>query len=238
MDKKFLLLLDDVTGHEQVRPLFPGIGEHLVLITSRKRLTALEDSGTISLETLPEPEAVELFVRLCGRPQLGQQNIVVAELVRFCGCLPLAVGLLARQLNHHQTWTIDDLLRDLRDARNRLDLIHAENLSVTAALDLSYQDLGPDEQRFFRLLGQHPGADIDPYAAAALAHIDVPTARRYLLSLYDHHLVTEPAHDRFRLHDLVRQHSRMLMGDLATIADAALRPASAARLLRARGLRR
>jgi transcriptional regulator with XRE-family HTH domain/tetratricopeptide (TPR) repeat protein len=219
--KRLLILLDDVSGHDQVRSLFPGTGKHLVLITSRRRLTALEDCGTISLETLPDPEAIELFIRLCGRPELGTQNTAVAELVRFCGGLPLAVGLLARQLYHHRIWTAEDLSRDLRDARNRLDLIHAENLSVAAALDLSYQDLEPDEQVFFRLLGQQPGTDIDPYAAAALAHTDVPTARRRLLSLYDHHLVTEPAHDRFRLHDLVRQHARMLTSEPTAKAEAA-----------------
>ena len=41
-----------------------------------------------------------------------------------------------------------------------------ENLSVTAALDLSYADLTFDQQRLFRRLGLHPGADIDGYDAA------------------------------------------------------------------------
>src|SRR5213078_5362942 len=45
--KKILLLLDDAVGHEQVRPLLPGSAASLVLVTSRRRLTALEDAIVI-----------------------------------------------------------------------------------------------------------------------------------------------------------------------------------------------
>ena len=60
------------------------------------------------------------------------------------------------------------LAADLAAARDRLALMHAENLSVAAAFDLSYQDLTAGQQRLFRRLGLHPGPDIDAYAAAAL----------------------------------------------------------------------
>ena len=46
--------------------------------------------------------------------------------------------------------------------------MRAENLSVAAAFDLSYQDLTPGQQRLFRRLGLLPGPDFDAYAAAAL----------------------------------------------------------------------
>ena len=50
--KILLLLLDDAAGHEQVRPLLPGTAGSLVLVTSRRRLIALEDAAVISLGTL------------------------------------------------------------------------------------------------------------------------------------------------------------------------------------------
>ena len=52
--KKILLLLDDAAGHEQVEPLLPGTACSLVLITSRRRLTALEDATVLSVDT-PDP---------------------------------------------------------------------------------------------------------------------------------------------------------------------------------------
>ena len=51
--KKILLLLDDAAGHEQVTPLLPGTAGSLVLVTSRRHLTALEGAAAISLDTLP-----------------------------------------------------------------------------------------------------------------------------------------------------------------------------------------
>ncbi len=69
--KKILLLLDDAAGHEQVRPLLPGTAGSLVLITSRRRLTALEDATVISLDTLSPDEAAALLARLAGRPDLA-----------------------------------------------------------------------------------------------------------------------------------------------------------------------
>ena len=59
--KQLLLLLDDAADSEQVRPLLPGTAGSLVLITSRRHLTALEDAHVISLDTLPPEEAARLL---------------------------------------------------------------------------------------------------------------------------------------------------------------------------------
>ena len=56
----------------------------------------------------------------------------------------------------------------LRDRQHRLVELAAGQRSVTATLDLSYQDLSGDLRRAYRLLGLHLGPDFDPYAAAAL----------------------------------------------------------------------
>jgi tetratricopeptide (TPR) repeat protein len=131
--------------------------------------------------------------------------------------------MLARQLHHHPAWTPAGLAGDLAAARNRLELMSAENLSVAAAFDVSYQDLTTSQQRLFRRLGLHPGTDIDAYAAAALDDSDPGAARRHLQALYDQHLITEPARGRYRLHDLIREHARTLAAaDPAAEADAAL----------------
>src|SRR5262245_35012162 len=78
--KKILLLLDDAAGHEQVRPLLPGTAGSLVLVTSRRRLTALDDAAVISLDTLPPDEAAMLLARLAARPELLAEDAAVAEI--------------------------------------------------------------------------------------------------------------------------------------------------------------
>jgi tetratricopeptide (TPR) repeat protein/transcriptional regulator with XRE-family HTH domain len=208
--KKILLLLDDAAGHEQVRPLLPGTAGSLVLVTSRRRLAALEDATVISLDTFPPEEAATLLTRLAARAGIRATDPAVREITRQCGYLPLAIGMIASQLRHHPAWTEASLAADLTQARNRLAEMRAENLSVTAAFDLSYQDLTPDVQRLFHRLGLVPGPDTDAYAAAALDGTSLDEARRHLDELYDQHLLTEPAPGRYRLHDLLREHARAL----------------------------
>jgi DNA-binding SARP family transcriptional activator/tetratricopeptide (TPR) repeat protein len=208
--KKILLLLDDAVSHEQVRPLLPGTAGSLVLITSRRRLTALQDAAVVSLNILSPDEAAALLVRLASRPGLGAGDTAVREITRLGGYLPLAIGMLASQLRHHPAWTAVSLAAELADTRDRLALMHTENLSAGAAFGLSYQDLPDDQQRLFRRLGLVPGPSIDVYAAAALDATSLATARRHLDQLYEQHLLAEPAPGRYQLHDLIREHARAL----------------------------
>ena len=209
--RRVLLLLDDAASHEQVEPLLPGTPGSLALITSRRHLSALADAFSICLETLPPDEAAALLIRLAGRPDLDDADPAVEKINRLCGHLPLAIGMLAGQLRHHPTWSAAGLAHELAAARDRLELMHAENLSVGAAFDLSYQDLTGGQQRLFRRLGLHPGTDIDSYAAAALDGSSVAASRRGLDELFDQHLVTEPASGRYRMHDLIREYARALV---------------------------
>ncbi len=209
-EKQLLLILDDAASSDQVLPLLPGAGGSLVLVTSRRHLSALDDATAVSLDTLPPDQAAALLARLAGRAGLSPADPAVGQITRLCGYLPLAIGMVARQLHHHPSWTLTGRAAELASARDRLELMATENLSVAAAFNLSYADLSEDQQRLFRRLGLHPGADIDAYAAAALDGTDLPAARRGLEALYDQYLLTEPAQGRYRLHDLIREHARAL----------------------------
>ena len=209
-ERQLLLVLDDAASSEQVLPLLPGAGGSLVLVTSRRHLSALDDATAVSLDTLPAEEAAALLVRLAGRGGLRPDDPAVAELTRLCGYLPLAIGMVARQLHHHPAWSVARRAAELASARDRLELMATENLSVAAAFDLSYADLTEDQQRLFRRLGLHPGTDIDGYAAAALDGTGLSAASQGLEALYDQYLIAEPTEGRYRMHDLIREHARAL----------------------------
>jgi tetratricopeptide (TPR) repeat protein/transcriptional regulator with XRE-family HTH domain len=225
--RKVLLLLDDAAGHDQVRPLLPGTPGSLVLVTSRRRLTALEDAAVITLDSLSPAEGATLLAWLAARPGLRAGDPAVGEITGLCGYLPLAVAMLASQLRHHPAWSAAGLAADLAAAKDRLALMHAENLSVAAAFHLSYADLTAGPRRLFRRLGLVPGPSFDGYAAAALDGTSLGEARRHLDELYDQHLITEPAPARYQLHDLLREHARAL----AAAGDPAESDAAAGRLL-------
>jgi tetratricopeptide (TPR) repeat protein/transcriptional regulator with XRE-family HTH domain len=226
--KQLLLVLDDAASSEQVRPLLPGAGGSLVLVTSRRHLSALEDTIAVNLDTLPPEEAGALLVRLAGRPGLTPGDPAVAEITRLCGFLPLAIGMVARQLHHHPAWTAAGQAAELASAQDRLELMATENISVAVAFNLSYQDLTPDQQGLFRRLSLHPGTDVDAYAAAALDGTGPAAARRGLEALYDQYLLTEPTRGRFRMHDLIREHAHALADHLDPDSD---RDQAIARLL-------
>src|SRR5262249_61304207 len=93
---KILLVLDAAIGHEQVRPLLPGTPGSLVLITSRRRLAALDDAAVVSLDTLAPGEAAGLLARLADRPDVTTGDPGVGQLAALCGYLPLAIGMAGR----------------------------------------------------------------------------------------------------------------------------------------------
>ncbi|WP_181448720.1 ATP-binding protein [Nonomuraea aridisoli] len=212
-DRKMLIVLDNAADEAQVRPLLPGAGGCLVLITSRRRLVGLDDVRTMSVGVLPPAEAVALLVRTAGPERVdGEPPEALAELARRCGLLPLAIRLAAARLKAHPAWSVAHLLARLEEHRRRLSELHAGDRSVTAALDLSCRGLALAEQRAYRLLGSHPGTDIASDAVAALLGTSVVRASGLLDRLLEGNLLQEPVPGRYRFHDLVRVHAAALAG--------------------------
>ena len=112
-DKRVLILLDDAVSHEQVRPLLPSASGCTVLITSRRRLAALEDAFTLSLDNMPPDHASALFKHIAQRSDINDDDETVARIVDLCGRLPFAIRLLAGLLRHHPSWSTGSLFRDL-----------------------------------------------------------------------------------------------------------------------------
>ncbi|MFC9995906.1 ATP-binding protein [Nocardia sp. NPDC127526] len=212
--RRVLLVLDDARDHAQIEPLLPGGRECLTLVTSRRRLIALDEALPLALEVLDPGPAIDLFTRLANRaPATNTDQVAVAELVRLCGYLPLAIVLLAGRLAHHATWSLTGLADQFAAATDRLTELQAGNRAVRAAFTVSYQSLTLRQQRVFRRLGLHPGPHIDAEAVAALADLPLLAAREELEALYTDHLIDEIVPGRYRLHDLLRVYTLTLTRD-------------------------
>ncbi|NLT54276.1 MAG: tetratricopeptide repeat protein [Actinomycetales bacterium] len=202
--RRLLLVLDNAAGSAQVAPLLPGGSECLVLVTSRRHLGDLPAHAVaIPLDVLPPDQARQMLLRLA--PHTAATPDAVTELVDVCGYLPLAISLVARIAVKHPAWTLTDLVAE---TRSRVLRATAENRSVAAAFDLSYEHLPPEQQRVFRLLGLHPGPEIDTYAAAALTGLPVGDAADHLDALHGDHLLVERGYRRYGMHDLLRTYAR------------------------------
>jgi DNA-binding SARP family transcriptional activator len=202
-----ILVLDDVAGHDQVRPLLPGSAGCLVIVTSRRRLTGLHDAWPLSLETLSLQDATALFTGIAG-PGRAKAGADVAAVVERCGRLPLAVSMAASRLRHRRAWDVRDLLDRLSADDMRLDELRDEDRGIAAVFEVSYRGLAPPLRDAFRAFGLHPGPDLTADAAAAALACPLREAERILEELLDRHLITEPARGRYRFHDLVQDYAR------------------------------
>ncbi|WP_412539307.1 tetratricopeptide repeat protein [Longispora sp. K20-0274] len=210
-DRRVLVVLDNAANAAQVRPLIPGTKGSLVLITSRRRLATVSGAVPVSLDVLAEDEARALFAGIVGDRARAEPE-ATGEVLALCGYLPLAVRIAAARLAHRDRWTVAHLAERLRAERHRLAEFAVDDQDVSAVFQLSYADLGTEQQRLFRLLGTHPGPDVDAYAAAALAGVQHRVAEDLLDALVDAHLLIQRTAGRYTLHDLLRFYAADLAG--------------------------
>jgi tetratricopeptide (TPR) repeat protein len=217
--RRVLVVLDNARTEAQVRPLLPGAGGSLVLVTSRSVLPGLEVDERVSLDVLPEDEAVAMLARVIGDARAAAEPQAVTEVARLCGRLPLALRIAGQLLAAHPAWPASRLARMLTGERDRLARLGAGDLQVRVAFEVSYAQLAQEDARLFRLLGLHPGPDFDVMAAAALDGTEPGEAGPVLDRLAEAHLVTEDASGRFGLHDLLRLFARTTCQETDSPAD-------------------
>ncbi|MEV6442916.1 BTAD domain-containing putative transcriptional regulator [Amycolatopsis sp. NPDC051716] len=118
-DRRLLVVLDNARDVAQVEPLLPGSGTCTVLVTGRHRLTGLGVRGAVlvDLDVLPDAAARELLARYLGPTAGGGDPGAVADLVRWCAGLPLAVGIVAARVAARPGFPLGALADELRDRR-------------------------------------------------------------------------------------------------------------------------
>ncbi|GAA1031271.1 hypothetical protein GCM10009557_26030 [Virgisporangium ochraceum] len=206
--RRVLLVLDNARSAAQVRPLLTTAPGCATIVTSRRRLTGLDRVTSICLEELSPDAAATLFSTVLGGDRAAAEPVAVADVVRLCGYLPLAIQLAGARLRHRPSWTVEHLASRLSDRHRRLTELSAEDRSVASALALSYEPLPDAERWLFRLLAVVPGDDFHRRTIAAAADLDGDDAEDLLQRLVDAHLVEQRVPDRYHLHDLTRQFAR------------------------------
>ncbi|CRK61227.1 FIG01039348: hypothetical protein [Alloactinosynnema sp. L-07] len=216
-DRKVLVVLDDARDSDQVRPLLPGAGRSLVLVTSRRRLDGLVTQGARLrvVHTLAADAAVRLIEHAAGPPIDSDDRAHRSRLARLCGYLPLALRIAGARLAVSPQWSVGDLVAEMSDERTRLGALDLEDAdtSVRAAFDVTHRALDPAHADTLRALGAFPGQWVSPYAVAALCGIGLTAARARLRALAGSFLVTELDRDMYGMHDLVRLYARELAED-------------------------
>ncbi|MFI6811907.1 BTAD domain-containing putative transcriptional regulator [Nonomuraea sp. NPDC050328] len=123
--RRLLVLLDNVAASEQVRPLLPGAGGSLTLVTSRASLSgliALDGARPLRLPPLSPAEARELLGRLIGPDRVRAEAAEVDRLAELCDHLPAALRLAAADACAGRT--VAELVNELEAEQEEL-VLHA-----------------------------------------------------------------------------------------------------------------
>jgi DNA-binding SARP family transcriptional activator/tetratricopeptide (TPR) repeat protein len=211
-DRRVLIVLDNARDAAQVRPLLAGGPGCLVVVTSRSSLAGLaatDGARLVRLGVLDEQEAMRLLAARLGPERAASEPAAVADLIRLCAGLPLALAVMAARAAESPDLPLATQAAALASEPSMLDALDSsdEATSVRAVFSWSCRQLSDPAARMFALLGVHFGPDISLAAAASLGGIGAPQARAALAELVSASLVAEHQPGRYMLHDLLRAYA-------------------------------
>jgi tetratricopeptide (TPR) repeat protein len=215
VDRRMLILLDNVATVAQVRPLLPGNARCLLLATSRNSLGGLlsrDGARRIELARFSSDHAEELLRLLLSRFRSGDGEEDLAELAGLCARLPLALRVAAERAIGRPRDSLVELVHELRTESSLWEALSdddddEESDSIRAVFTWSYRALAISAARMFRMLGLHPGQEISTSAAAALVGTTPAVARADLQRMVGAHMIESGARDRYQFHDLLRAYA-------------------------------
>ncbi|MFI8301462.1 SAV_2336 N-terminal domain-related protein, partial [Streptomyces nigra] len=205
-----LILIDNASSPEQVRPLLPGAPQHHVLVTTRDRMPQLGGARLMSLDRLSPQQAYELLDRALrivnpNDSRVSDDPNMAERLADLCGHLPLALQIAAALLSANPGKPVTELVAELTESRDRLDHNNERERSARTVLELSYRQLPPGQARLLRLLALAPGPEVSDEVVAALVGAEEPPDRDLKALARAHLIEGSSEHGQWRLHDLVQQ---------------------------------
>jgi tetratricopeptide (TPR) repeat protein len=203
-----LVVLDNAANEAQIRPLLPGAGSSLMIITSRRLLAGIDAVQRLPLTPMADSEAEALLTTIVATPGHTPDPSDLARVSALCGNLPLALRIAGNRLMTRPSWNAGDLADRLADEELRLEHLAVGDLQVAMAFRLSYEQLTAPARTAFRRLSLVPGPDFDAVLASTLTGRSVVETEFVLDELVEVGLVNPMPGARFAFHDLIRLFSR------------------------------
>ncbi|WP_027345770.1 AfsR/SARP family transcriptional regulator [Hamadaea tsunoensis] len=225
--RRMLVLLDNARDVEQVRPLLPGAGGCLAIVTSRNAMTGLvaaEGAQSLTLDVWPADQARDFLARRLGADRVAAEPEAVEHIVTLCAGLPLALAIVAARAVTNPAFPLAVSAAELREAHGSLEAFSGADAgtNVRATFSWSYRTLSPEAARLFRLLGTLAGPDVGLAAAASLVGAPVRQVRPLLAELTAAHLLLQPSPGRFGFHELLAAYAAELAETVDGVAESDL----------------
>jgi DNA-binding SARP family transcriptional activator/tetratricopeptide (TPR) repeat protein len=214
--RRMLVVLDNASDAEQVRPLLPGASRCHVVVTSRNKLSGLvviESAHPVVLDLLTPAETWRLFTRRLGVDRVRAEPSAVEQIIARCARLPLALAIVAARAATRPAVSLKVLADELGRAPHELDAFSDgdQTIDLRSVFFWSYRGLASAAARLFRLLGLHPGPSANIDAITSLAGLPPEQIQPLLNDLIHANLVAEIADRRYSLHDLLRAYAAELV---------------------------
>lgn len=213
--RRVLVVLDDAATAAQVRPLLPADGGCAVLVTARSRLPELTGAHDVELTVFDAAESTRLLAAVAGADRVAAEAGHAADIVEFCGRLPLAIRIAGTRLAGRRAWSLRTLRDRLADESTRLGELRVGDLAVRRSFELSVRQLPEAGVRAFGRLALLGGREFPAWAVDAL--LGRP-AHDVLDLLVDANLVAlagpgRGGHPQYALHSLLHCHAREILAD-------------------------
>ncbi|GAA3119789.1 hypothetical protein GCM10017687_36790 [Streptomyces echinatus] len=211
--RRVLVVLDNASDTDQVRPLL-ATGEHCrTIVTSRNRMSGLlvrEAARRLTLDVLAPEAACAVLSAIIDREYLVDAQAELEELARLCGYLPLVLRLAAVKFADRPGQGFRHFVRTMRDDSQLLSLAldGDHGSSIRAELEFSYRRLCCEAKRYFWKIGLAGDAGFTLESGAALAGIPLAEADRLTAVLESEHLVSEVGRRKFTMHRVLQAFAR------------------------------
>ncbi len=209
-----LVVLDDVTDYQQVKPYLPPNDPRFkVLITTRLQLGA--PIKRLDLQVLTLKAALDLLRSYIGDERVDGELKIAEKICEWLGYLPLGLELVGRYLERKPDLSLEEMLARLKAKRlEQLALKKPKpeaqmtaQLGVKAAFELSWQELDESAQQLGLCLSLFALAPI-PWKLVELCLPDIDSEE--LEELRDYglvylNLVMAKEEKTYQLHELMRE---------------------------------
>ena len=196
-ERRMLVVLDDAVDEAQVRPLIPGQGPSLIIVTSRRYLAGVGCSVRLNLDPLRTADGLRMLGSIIGVSRVHAEPEAASAIVQACGGLPLAIeiaGTRLAALSRHPVQFLADRLA-VRD--RLLDELSLDGLSLTPLFASSYGRLDEQARLCFRAAGLLDPDHITGHALAGPLRLPVRLADRHLERLVYEGLIQPTGADEF-----------------------------------------
>ena len=172
-ERRVLVVLDNVTDEQSIRPLLPSGTTSALLVTSRTPLSALGDGVRhIRIPTLRRHQSLELLTNLIGEDRVLREPEAANRLALLCGDLPLAVGIAGLRLAARPNWELVGFVEHLSNEQRRLPELALGDVRVRDRLDSVLLSLAPHLRQALQVLAE----DTAPFTPArAACRLQCPT---------------------------------------------------------------